>query len=455
MSEAPTTADGPAPEPDSAAIMRGRTSVIVLAFAAVIGLVVSVLAWGFLELVDRVQVGVFTDLPDELGYATTPWWYYLLVLGLAGLPVAFAIVRLPGHGGHIPVYGLQAGGSLPSHIPGVALAGFASISLGAIVGPEAPLIAIGAALAMWGVTQAKKDAPQQFVMVMASAGSFAAISVIFGSPIIAAVLMMEAIGFGGAKLRLVMLPGLIASGVGSLAFVGMSNWTGLSTEAYSLAPLELPSFSGITWELIGWTIVLGLAGAIMTQVVRRVGLAALKVVPRNPWVWVPVVGLLVAGLAILFEQTTAYGAEEVLFSGQAQLPGLVDDPGAWSTGALLMLLLCKGLAWAVCMSAFRGGPVFPAIFIGAAGGIVASQLLPGLPVAPAIAVGIGVMVVSFLRLPVSSVVMATLLTASAGAAVGPVIIVGVVVAYVASIELEKRLGAKGLSLTPPAASATG
>ena len=109
-------------------------------------------------------------------------------------------------------------------------------------------------------------------------------------------------------------------------------------------PLELPRFSGITWELIGWTIALGVAGAILTQVVRRIGLAGLKVVPRNPFVWVPVAGLVVAGLAILFEHTTVHGAEEVLFSGQDQLPGLVDNPGAWSVGALLMVMLCKGLA---------------------------------------------------------------------------------------------------------------
>jgi hypothetical protein len=30
-------------------------------------------AWGFLALVHEIQVGVYEDLPGELGYDTVPW----------------------------------------------------------------------------------------------------------------------------------------------------------------------------------------------------------------------------------------------------------------------------------------------------------------------------------------------------------------------------------------------
>ena len=63
--------------------------------------------------------------------------------------------------------------------------------------------------------------------IMASAGSFAAISTLLGSPLLGAFLIMEAAGIGGATLSLVALPGLLASGVGALVFVGMDSWTGL------------------------------------------------------------------------------------------------------------------------------------------------------------------------------------------------------------------------------------
>ncbi len=445
MADTTRPPDTPAPAPpplDPEAVLRSRNFVVVLAFAAVVGLFVSFASWGFLELVHQIQLAVFSDLPDALGFHTVPTWWPIPVLVLAGLPVAFAIVKLPGNGGHVPAHGLQVGSTQPAEVPGIALAALATLGLGLVLGPEAPLIAIGGGLAIFAVTLAKRDAPPQLLMVLAAAGSFAAISVIFGSPIVAAVLVIEASGLGGATLPLILLPGLIAAGVGSLVFIGMANWTGLSTSAYALQPLELPHFAHPTWEQIGWTIALGFAGALLTFVIKRLGLAGAKIVPRQPWVLIPAAGLAVALLAILFVETTTHGANEVLFSGQEALPGLVDQAGAWSLGALGVLLVCKGLAWSACLGSFRGGPTFPAIFLGAAGGVAASHL-PGLPLAPAVAVGMGVMVVAFLKLPLSSVIIATSLTVSSGLGVGPLIIVGVVVSYLVTLALEGRLGTGG------------
>ncbi|MFN8034553.1 MAG: chloride channel protein [Acidimicrobiia bacterium] len=432
--------DVPAPAPDPAAILRSRNFVVLLVFAAIVGVIVSFVGWGFLELVHQLQMLVFEDLPGDLGFSSTPWWWYLPVLGLAGLPVAFAIARLPGNGGHVPANGLQMGRTEPSMVPGIALAAFATLGLGLVLGPEAPLIAIGAGVAVFSVKLARRDAPPQLLVVLGAAGSFAAIAVIFGSPVVGAVLIIEATGLGGATLTLILIPGLIAAGIGSLVFLGMANWTGLNTSAYSLVPLHLNSFTHVTWEEIGWTIVLGIAGALLTQVVRRIGLGGARVVPRNPFVLIPAAGLVVAALAILFEQTTTHGAGQVLFSGQEALPGLVSSASTWSLGALAMVMLCKGVAWGVSLSSFRGGPTFPAIYLGAAGGIAASHL-PGLPQTAGIAVGMGVMVVAFLKLPLSSIVIASALTHAAGPALGPLIIVGVVVSYLATLGLEGRLGA--------------
>jgi hypothetical protein len=148
----------------------------------------------------------------------------------------------------------------------------------------------------------------------------------------------------------------------------------------------------------------------------------------------PVLGLLIAGLAIGFGQVTDKPASEVLFSGQTALPGLIDNAGTWSVGAILALVACKSLAYSLSLSAFRGGPVFPAMFIGAAGGIAASHL-PGLDLVPGVAMGIGVMGTVMLGLPLTSVLLATLLLAADGAQVMPLVIVAVVVAYVVTARL--------------------
>ena len=77
----------------------------------------------------------------------------------------------------------------------------------------------------------------------------------------------------------------------------------------------------VTWEEIGWTIALGLAGAVITQIIRRIGLTGAQFFPKKPFVLIPLAGLVVAGLAILFAETTTHGVNEVLFSGQDALPG--------------------------------------------------------------------------------------------------------------------------------------
>ena len=265
----------PAPPPiDPEAMLRSRGFVVLLVFAAAVGVFVSLASWGFLELVHQIQLGVFSDLPDALGYDTMPTWWPIPVLVLAGIPVAFAIVKLPGNGGHVPADGLQMGSTTPDMVPGIALAALATLGLGLVLGPEAPLIAIGGGLGVFAVNLAKKDAPPQLLIVLAAAGSFAAISVIFGSPIVAAVLVIEASGLGGATLPLILIPGLIAAGVGSLVFIGMANCDRAEHERVRAATARAPALRA---RDVGGDRVDPRARAspapLLTFVIRRLGLA--------------------------------------------------------------------------------------------------------------------------------------------------------------------------------------
>jgi hypothetical protein len=128
-----------------------------------------------------------------------------------------------------------------------------------------------------------------------------------------------------------------------------------------------------------------------------------------------------------------------VFSGQEALGPLVAKTGTITIGTLLVLIVFKALAWGVSLGSFRGGPVFPAMSIDAAGGIAASHL-PGLPSSAAIPVAMDAMIVAFLRLPLSAIIIASLLCASAGPGGGPLVIVGVVVAYLTTLALEERIG---------------
>ena len=63
--------------------------------------------------------------------------------------------------------------------------------------------------------------------VLSTAGSFSAVSALFGGPLVAGLLLMEA-GLGmGAALVPVLLPGLVAAACGYVIFLGLGDWGGL------------------------------------------------------------------------------------------------------------------------------------------------------------------------------------------------------------------------------------
>jgi H+/Cl- antiporter ClcA len=419
---------------DPLALLRSRSYLVLLALAAIIGAPISAVAYGFLALVNKSQGWVFTDLPKDLGFRGEPSWWPILPLMLAGMLVALTIRYLPGAGGRSPADGFKAGEGAPSpvQLPGVLIAGLVTLCLGVVLGPEAPLIAIGGGLGVCAVRLARRGAPARVSAVVAAAGSFASISTLFGSPLLGAFLLMEATGLSGATLEIVLLPGLLASGVGSLIFIGLGAWSGLGT--FSLMIPSVPHFGTPDSAEFGWALVIGVAAALLGPGIRWLALFLRARVDQRRLLLTPVAGLAVAGLAIAFAEGTGKGSSEVLFSGQTALGPLIAHSASYAAGALVLLLACKGLAYSVSMSGFRGGPTFPAMFVGAVGGIALAHL-PGLPPVAGAAMGIGAMTAVILRLPLTAVLLATVLLGSDGLRLTPLVIVAVVVAYVLSARL--------------------
>jgi chloride channel protein, CIC family len=413
---------------DPLAAVRQRSYVRLLVLAALVGIPISAAAYWFLYLVDRMQTWVFHDLPDALGIGTSSAWWPLAPLTVAGLLVALAIKYLPGTGGHPPAEGFKTGPPVvPKELPGIFFAALATLALGAVLGPEAPLIALGSGLASGAALALKRDVPAMALAVIAAAGSFAAISTLLGSPILGAFLLMEASGLGGAMLDVALLPGLLAAGVGSLVFLGLDSWTGYGT--FSLAIPNLPHFGTPDGAELAWAVGIGVAAALLGYAIRWLGLTAKRHIESRMLLMTPLAGLVVGVLAAVYVEVTGKGSADVLFSGQSDLPVLLTHGAEYSAAVLVMLVACKGLAYGASLGGFRGGPVFPAMFVGAAGGMALSHL-PGLPLVAGAAAGIGAMCAVMLRLPLTSVLLATLLLGSDGVAVMPLVIVAVVVAFV-------------------------
>jgi H+/Cl- antiporter ClcA len=423
------------------AILRSRAYIMLLVLAAILGVPISAAAYGFLALVNGLQQELFTHLPHGLGLSTVPAWWPLPILVIGGVLTALAIRYLPGNGGPSPAPGFGVHPApTPIQLPGIILAALASLAFGAVIGPELPLIALGSGLAVLATKAARRrPVPTQGVTVLGAAGAFAALSTLLGSPITSAFLLMEAVGLGGPTMELVLVPGLLASGVGALIFVGLDSLTGLGT--FSLAIPSLPPFGRPDGAEFGWAIVIGLAAALLAPAILQMCLRVQRYAEKWVMIVLPLAGLAVAVLTIIYTQATGKPSSDVLFSGQSDIGPLVDHAASYSVGTLLLLLVCKTLAYGVSRGSFRGGPIFPALFIGVAGGVAMSHL-PGLPLVAAVAMGIGAMMAAVLKLPLTAVLLASLLLLSDAVKVMPLVIVAVVIAYVAVAHIEPGLAAR-------------
>ncbi len=425
----PTPPAGGGPPPfDPLAIIRSTQYIRLLVLAALLGVPLSAIAYGFLALVMWIQRAVFTDLPNQL-FGSAPAWWPIPWLVLSGVLTALAVRYLPGNGGHSPAFGFQTGGGPFSgrELGGVVLAALATLGLGAVLGPEAPLIAIAGGLAALTVRSTRKDPSPTAITMMTAAGSFAAISTLFGSPVLGAFLIMETAGIGGITLSLIVLPGLLASGIGALVFVGLGSWTGLGT--FSLALQSVPPQTEPTLPSLAWALVIGALGAGFGWLIRSVALRLRPVVHLNRVLVTAALGLVIGLIAMAYQLISGRSFKDVLFSGQNAMPDLIGHAAEYSIGLLILIIVCKALAYALSLSAFRGGPVFPSMFIGAAIGIAMSAL-PGASLAAAIASGIGAMCAAMLRLPLTATLLAVLLLGPDAATVTPQAVVAVVTAFI-------------------------
>ena len=421
-----------------------------LVLAALLGFPVAFAAVLFQTAIHDLIHLVWQAIPDELGWSEPAWWYVILVPGLAGLLVA-AAVRLPGHGGHSPLEGLGAEPIAPIALSSILTAALASLGLGLVLGPEAPLIALGLGLGAVAVRLIRLDGtPAQ---LLTFAGAFAAIAALFGGPLVAAFLLFEVTAASGnipaQQIGRALLPGFVAAGTGALVFTGVAGWQGLHQT--NLALPSLPPYDSVQLTDLAWCLVMAAVVAVVVVAIRHLA-HRIAAEPRvGPVALLVVAGLLVGALAVVFRAISDRPVDLVLFSGQTELPAIVAEGSA---GVLVLLVVAKGLAYALSLgSGFRGGPVFPAIALGVAAAVAAADVLPGLNTTPAVAAGIAAGTTAVLRVPFTAVLLATLLMGSSAFDVAPIAVLAAAIAWLVATALpspEDRLKTRLAETEAPA-----
>jgi H+/Cl- antiporter ClcA len=401
--------------------LQGAAYLRLVLLAAAIGIPAALLSAGFLGAVHELQHWLWGD---------SPRWYAVLGLPVAGAAIVLVARRLlPGDGGESPLHTLDPEPRPVSHAPGIALAAIGSLSFGAVLGPEAPVVALGAIVGVAATRLVRSE--KRDVAVLSMAGSFSAMSALFGGPLVAGILLVES-GLGmGAALITVLLPGLVAAAIGYTVFVGLGDWGGLNVPG--LVVPDLPLYDGTRVVDLLLAVAVGVATALVIVVVRRLATAVAQQGPGMAPLLLG--GALAVGAIALLADALGANSQDVLFSGQAAVPDVVATD---TTKIVLVLLVAKAVAYAISLGCgFRGGAIFPALFLGIG---LASLGVVWFDVSPTLAIGVGAAagMAAQSRLIIAPVLFEALLVGKAGLDAVPAGVLAAAAAWLTMAALEQR-----------------
>ncbi|MEU6259292.1 ion channel protein [Streptomyces sp. NPDC047043] len=345
--------------------------------ALVVGVGASLLFVGVSEAAEQLQHVLWENLPDALGVGRYSVLWVLVMLTATGVAVGLVVWKVPGHAGPDPAtVGLDAP-VLPSAVlPGLLLATALMLAGGPSLGPENPIIAVNVGLAFWLGRRLSPRLPGGLWPALAEA---ATIGALFGTPVAAALVISEALA--GRQLQ-----GKLWDNVFGPLMAAAAGAITTTLVAHPTFDLDLPAFgrhpSG--GDLLAALVIAPLAAVLgmcavyafpyVHGVFRRLG---------HPMVALPAGGLVLGLLGIL-------GGHLTLFKGLDEVAELARDPDGRSAGAFVGMAVVKLAALLVAASCgFRGGRIFPAVFVGAAFGLGAHALVSG--VQPALGVAAGVL----------------------------------------------------------------
>lgn len=351
-----------------------RVLLPLLVPAVVVG-VASALALAVLsELAGHLETLLWDTIPDGLGVSGDSGPWIILVLSVAGLVVGLCLWLVPGHGGPDPATEALIGAPLPLLVlPGLALLAILTLGGGVSLGPENPIVAINVGLTFAIGSRLLPRIPAELWVALAVA---ATVGALFATPVAAALLLTEMMsGTEQQPLWSKLFAPLAAAGVGAVTMIALDQ----PSFAVDLPPYRSPeAIDLLTGSLIAIAAILLTLGAIyLFRLTHRLFHSISNVVIMTT------VGGLVLGVL------GAIGGTLTLFKGLDQVQQLAATVDDYSSQRLLVFTLIKLVAMVIAATAgFRGGRIFPSVFVGAALGLFVNSVWDGVPAALAVGAGV-------------------------------------------------------------------
>ncbi|EFG5850421.1 ion channel protein [Escherichia coli] len=345
---------------------RARTMLLLSLPAVAIGIASSLILIVVMKIASVLQNLLWQRLPGTLGIAQDSPLWIIGVLTLTGIAVGLVIRFSQGHAGPDPACEPLIGAPVPpSALPGLIVALILGLAGGVSLGPEHPIMAVNIALAVAIGARLLPRVNRMEWTILASAGTIGAL---FGTPVAAALIFSQTLN-GSSEVPLWdrLFAPLMAAAAGALT-------TGLFFHPHFSLPIAHYGQMEMTDIL---------SGAIVAAIAIAAGMVAVWCLPRlhammhqmkNPVLVLGIGGFILGILGVI-------GGPVSLFKGLDEMQQMVANQ-AFSTSDYFLLAVIKLAALVVAAaSGFRGGRIFPAVFVGVALGLMLHEHVPAVPAA--------------------------------------------------------------------------
>ncbi|HCL7250590.1 TPA: ion channel protein [Escherichia coli] len=345
---------------------RARTMLLLSLPAVAIGIASSLILIVVMKIASVLQNLLWQRLPGTLGIAQDSPFWIIAILTLTGIAVGLVIRFSQGHAGPDPACEPLIGAPVPpSALPGLIVALILGLAGGVSLGPEHPIMTVNIALAVAIGARLLPRVNRMEWTILASAGTIGAL---FGTPVAAALIFSQTLN-GSSEVPLWdrLFSPLMAAAAGALT-------TGLFFHPHFSLPIAHYGQMEMTDIL---------SGAIVAAIAIAAGMVAVWCLPRlhammhqmkNPVLVLGIGGFILGILGVM-------GGPVSLFKGLDEMQQMVANQ-AFSTSDYFLLAVIKLAALVVAAaSGFRGGRIFPAVFVGVALGLMLHEHVPPVPAA--------------------------------------------------------------------------
>lgn len=345
---------------------RARTMLLLSLPALILGVASSLILLVIMKFASILQSILWQRLPGSLGIAADSPVWIMLTLTLTGVMVGLVIRYSTGHAGPDPATEPLIGAPIsPAALPGLIVALVLGLAGGVSLGPEHPVMAVNIALA---VALGRRFFPRISVLdwtILASAGTIGAL---FGTPVAAALIFSQTLsGSNDTPLWDRLFAPLMAAAAGSL-----------TTSLFFHPHFSLPVAHYTQMRIVDI-----FSGAVVAAIAIAVGMIAVWCLPRlhallhrlkNPVLLLGVGGFLLGILGVV-------GGPLTLFKGLDEMQQMAFSQTLGTTDFFMLAVIKLAALVIAAASGFRGGRIFPAVFIGVALGLMLHAHVEAVPAA--------------------------------------------------------------------------